>query len=97
MRSRGYAVGGYSSLRRNRKMSMQKGQQYRCQNPNCRDEIEVVKNSREEDSNLRCHCGAKMKKVYSKPVFRELSAVEATARVGDITLPKSALASQNRE
>jgi len=78
-------------------MSMQKGQQYRCQNPNCRVEIEVVKNSREEDSNLRCHCGAKMKKVYSRPVFRELSAVEATARVGDITLPKSALASQNRE
>ena len=78
-------------------MSMQKGQQYRCQNPNCRDEIEVVTNSREEDSNLRCHCGAKMKKVYSRPVFRELSGAEATARVGDITLPKSALASQNRE
>jgi len=76
---------------------MRKGQRYRCQNPNCRDEIEVINNSGEEDSNPRCHCGAKVKKVYSKPVFRELSEVEAIAGVGDITPPNSALASQNRE
>jgi len=78
-------------------MSMRKGQQYRCQNPNCRDETQVMTNSGEEDSNARCHCGAKMKKVYSKPVFRELSRVEAIARVEDTTIPKIALALQNRE
>ena len=78
-------------------MIMRKGQRYRCQNPNCRDEIEVINNSGEEDSNPRCHCGAKVKKVYSKPVFRELSRLEAIARAGGITIPKSALALQNRE
>jgi hypothetical protein len=76
---------------------MRKGQRYRCQNPNCRDEIEMMTNSGEEDSNLRCHCGAKVKKVYSKPVFRELSRAEAITRAGDTTIPKSALALQNRE
>jgi hypothetical protein len=28
-----------------------------------------------------------MKKVYSKPVFRQLSSVEAIARFGDIAIP----------
>jgi hypothetical protein len=78
-------------------MSMRKGQRYRCQNPNCRDEIQVMKHSGEEDSNLRCHCGAKMKKVYSRPVFRELSGVEALAPVGNVTLRRHALAPENRE
>jgi hypothetical protein len=78
-------------------MIMRKDQRSRCQNPNCRGEIDVMTNSGEEDSNARCHCGAKMKKVYSKPVFRELSRLEAIARVGDVTIPKSDLALQNRE
>jgi hypothetical protein len=73
-------------------MIMRKDQRYRCQNPNCRGEIEVMTNSGEEDSNARCHCGAKVKKVYSKPVFRELSHVEAIARAEDTTIQKSALA-----
>ena len=70
---------------------IRKGQRYRCQNPNCRDEIEMIKDLREEESNLRCHCGATIKKVYSRPVFRELSAVEAFAAVGDVTLAEHAL------
>jgi len=78
-------------------MIMRKGKRYRCQNPNCRNEIEMMTNSGEEDSNPWCHCGAKVKKVYSKPVFRELSRVEAIARAGDTTIPKSALALKNRE
>lgn len=78
-------------------MIMRKGQRYLCQNPNCRGEIEVMTNSGEEDSNPLCRCGAKMKKVYSKPIFRELSAIEAIARFGDITIPKNDLALQNRE
>ena len=51
---------------------MQSGQRYRCQNVKCRAEIEVKKASIEGSSNPRCCCGAEMKKVYSKPVLREL-------------------------
>jgi hypothetical protein len=51
---------------------MQSGQRYRCQNVECRAEIEVKKASIEGSSNPRCCCGAEMKKVYSKPVLREL-------------------------
>ena len=76
-------------------MTIRKGQRFRCQNPNCRDEIEMIKDLREEESNLRCHCGATIKKVYSRPVFRELSVVRALAPVGDVTLPKHALAPEN--
>ena len=76
-------------------MTMRKGQGYRCQNPNCRDEIEVMKSSTEEESNPRCHCGATTKKAYSRPVFRELS--EAITLVGDVTLAKHAFTPENRE
>ncbi len=51
---------------------MQTGQRYRCQNEDCRAEIEVRKASIEGSSNPRCCCGAEMKKVYSEPVLREL-------------------------
>jgi len=51
---------------------MQSGQRYRCQNVECRAEIEVKRASIEGSSNPRCCCGAEMKKVYSKPVLREL-------------------------
>jgi len=78
-------------------MIMRKGRRYRCQNPNCGHEIEVMKNSREEDSNPLCHWGPKMKKVYSKPIFRELSRLDALAGPGDTTIRKSALALENRE
>jgi len=35
-----------------------------------------------ENSNPRCICGSVMKKVYSEPVFRELSRAEANSRLG---------------
>ena len=78
-------------------MTIRKGQRFRCQNPNCRDEIEMIKDLREEESSLQCHCGATIKKIYSRPVFRELSVVRAIAPVGDVTLPEYALAPETRE
>lgn len=51
---------------------MRAGQHYRCQNPVCRAEIEVLKDSVEGTSNPRCCCGAEMKKPYSKPVLQRL-------------------------
>jgi len=33
--------------------------------------------------NPLCACGSKMKKVYAKPVFRELSKAERILRLGD--------------
>lgn len=50
---------------------MKTGQRYRCQNPDCRAEIEVKKDSMEGDVNPRCCCGAEMKKPYSAPVFKQ--------------------------
>lgn len=52
--------------------TMMRGQAYRCQNVDCRAEIEVKKASIEGPANPRCCCGAEMKKVYSPPVLREL-------------------------
>ena len=53
-------------------MIMQVGQHYRCVNPDCRCEVEVVEPSTESMFNLRCCCGAEMKKPYTKPVLRLL-------------------------
>ena len=53
--------------------TMKTGQCYRCQNPACRAEIEVKKDSMEGDVNPRCCCGAEMKKCYREPVFKEIS------------------------
>ena len=50
-------------------MMMQRGQRYRCQNPECAAEIEIAKDSIEGRSSLRCCCGAKMKRPYTKPVL----------------------------
>jgi hypothetical protein len=52
--------------------SMRRGAVYRCQNPGCRAEIEVTRDSVEGPSNPRCCCGAEMKKRYTKPVLRVL-------------------------
>lgn len=52
--------------------TMRTGQCYRCQNPDCRAEIEVRKDSTKGEANPRCCCGTEMKKSYSKPVFRVL-------------------------
>ena len=53
-------------------MIMTAGQSYRCQNPDCRCEIQVTKTSMEARANPRCCCGAEMKKPYNKPVFKAL-------------------------
>lgn len=58
---------------------MRKGQRFRCQNPGCRAEIEVIKDSMEGASNPRCCCGTVMKKLYSKPVLRTLDKDDAIA------------------
>jgi len=53
-------------------MIMRLGQKYRCQNPECRAEIEITKDSKEGESNPRCCCGSEMKKPYTPPVLRKL-------------------------
>lgn len=57
-------------------MILRNGQIYRCQNRQCRAEIEVTKESIEGESNPRCCCGAEMKKPYTAPVLRALKASE---------------------
>ncbi len=51
-------------------MKLYKGQTYRCQNPLCRAEIQITKDSIEGSSNPRCCCGGEMKKSYVKPIAR---------------------------
>jgi hypothetical protein len=51
--------------------TMKTGQCYRCQNPDCRAEIEVRKDSKEGEANPRCCCGTEMKKFYSAPVVKQ--------------------------
>jgi hypothetical protein len=51
-------------------MMLQKGQRYRCQNPECGAEIEVIKESIEGASGVRCCCGELMKRRYSKPLMK---------------------------
>ena len=53
-------------------VAMTVGTRFRCQNPDCRCEIEVHKASKESESNPRCCCGAEMKRTYEKPALREL-------------------------
>lgn len=55
-------------------MVLGKGQIYRCQNRQCRAEIQIVKDSVEGESNPKCCCGAEMKKLWNTPVLRRLSA-----------------------
>jgi hypothetical protein len=63
-------------------MSMTEGQIYRCQNRDCRCEIQVLRPSTEASANPRCCCGWEMKKPYVKPVLRELNPkVESLANV----------------
>jgi hypothetical protein len=47
---------------------MTKGQRFHCLNAECGCEVEIIKDSTATDtSNLRCGCGAVMKKTYVKP------------------------------
>ena len=66
--------------------------QFVCQCLACRRqvEIEVPTGSGVGDViNLLCSCGSKMKKVYSEPVFAELSKAEGIRRLGDSVLLKT--------
>jgi hypothetical protein len=46
------------------------GQRYRCQNPDCRDEIEMT--SSDATTLPKCSCGAPMKQMYTEPIIKEL-------------------------
>ena len=49
--------------------------QFVCQSSSCGREAEIetsLGNGAGQVSNPQCTCGAKMKRVYSKPVLREL-------------------------
>ena len=58
---------------------MKQGQIYRCQNPRCGCEVQVIRPAVEERTNPRCCCGAEMKKPYHKPVVKELNPKTAPA------------------
>ena len=51
---------------------MTEGQVFRCQNPDCRSEIRVEKESIDGISNPICCCGAEMKTAYEPPAQRKL-------------------------
>jgi hypothetical protein len=51
-------------------MTMRVGKRYRCQNADCRCEIEVTKASMKAGANPTCCCGAEMKKPWKKPTFK---------------------------
>jgi len=49
-------------------MTMQRGEKWRCANPECRAEVVVTIASRSgATANLRCGCGTAMKREYEKP------------------------------
>lgn len=57
-----------------------------CQSATCRREIEIalqLGNGMGKVSKPRCTCGSEMKKVYTKPAFRELSEAEGLLLFGD--------------
>jgi hypothetical protein len=60
--------------------------QFICQSSVCRRQREMeipIASERGQISNPRCICGSEMKRVYSKPVVRELSKAEAAMRLGN--------------
>lgn len=52
---------------------------YKCQNRDCRCEVEIIRTPTDPKSNPKCGCGSEMKKPYHRPVFRELSAEDFRA------------------
>jgi hypothetical protein len=58
-----------------------------CQSATCRREVTLQpSNGAGQISNPQCTCGSEMKKVYSKPAFRELLKTEALLLLGDSEL-----------
>ncbi len=53
-------------------MHMVKGEVYRCQNPACRAEVRVERESTDGFSMPICCCGAEMKKPYEPPRIRRI-------------------------
>jgi hypothetical protein len=53
-------------------MILRKGERFRCQNQQCRAEIEVTRDSIEGESNPKCCCGAEMKKIWTTPFLSSL-------------------------
>jgi hypothetical protein len=63
--------------------------QFVCQASACRREVEIAIPAGSvggQISNPRCTCGSEMKRVFFKPVFRELSKAEAMIRLRDCVL-----------
>ncbi len=66
--------------------------QFICQSSACRRQVEVeipAGGGAGQGLNPLCACGSKMKKVYAKPVLRELSKAERILRLGDSALLKT--------
>jgi len=61
--------------------------QFVCQSSACRRQVEIATPTGSQGggqiSNPRCTCRSEMKRVYFKPVFRELSKAEAMMRLRD--------------
>ncbi len=62
--------------------------QFICQSPACRRQVPAGGGAGQGLNSL-CACGSKMKKVYAKPVLRELSKAECILRLGDSGLLKT--------
>ena len=59
-------------------MTMRPVQRYRCLNPACRGEVELVLSSTVSAGKPRCDCGCEMKKFYTKPTLRDLGVGSAS-------------------
>jgi hypothetical protein len=73
--------------------ALRKRERFVCQSASCGLEIEVEPSPpsggiSELSGNPRCSCGSETKRVYSKPVLRELSRAEAIVFYGYDALPK---------
>jgi len=62
-------------------VDIRKGEQWRCQNQECRSEILVSTSSRAQGgSNPRCSCGEIMKKPYVRPELNTFEAAKVPHR-----------------
>jgi hypothetical protein len=69
-------------------VTMTAGTRFRCQNPGCCCEVEVINVSSEAESNPRCSCcGSAMKRPYQKPVLKRLDAAKKLAHSFEVDTP----------